>query len=86
MIGRIAISSSDSPEFDMATNTSSEVTMPRSPWLASAGCTKNAGVPVLANVAASLRATWPDLPMPETTTRPRQPRMKSIASTKPSSS
>ena len=51
--------------------TSSAVIMPRSPWAASAGCTKNAGVPVEASVAASLRATWPDLPMPETTTRPR---------------
>ena len=30
--------------------------MPRSPWLASAGCTKNAGVPVLARVEAILRA------------------------------
>ena len=38
--------------------------MPRSPWLASAGCTKKAGVPVEAKVAAILRPTWPDLPMP----------------------
>ena len=38
--------------------------MPRSPWLASAGWTKCAGVPVLARVAAILRAMWPDLPMP----------------------
>ena len=44
--------------------------MPRSPWLASAGCTKYAGVPVLASVEAILRAMWPDLPMPLTTTRP----------------
>jgi hypothetical protein len=43
--------------------------MPRSPWLASAGCTNCAGVPVEAKVAAILRATWPDLPMPETITR-----------------
>ena len=46
--------------------------MPRSPWLASAGCRKNAGVPVLASVAAILPPTWPDLPIPETTTRPVQ--------------
>ena len=37
------------------------VIMPRSPCAASAGCTKNAGVPVDASVAASLRATWPGL-------------------------
>ena len=46
------------------------VIMPRSPWLASAGWTKSAGVPVEARVAAILRATWPLLPMPVTTTRP----------------
>ena len=44
--------------------------MPRSPWLASAGWTKLAGVPVDANVAAILRATWPLLPIPVTMTRP----------------
>ena len=44
--------------------------MPRSPWLASAGCTNSAGVPVEASVAAILRPTWPLLPMPITTTRP----------------
>jgi hypothetical protein len=49
------------------------VIIPRSPCEASAGWTKNAGVPVDASVAASLRAIWPDLPMPETTTRPRLP-------------
>ena len=46
--------------------------MPRSPWLASAGWTKAAGWPVEARVAAILRATWPDLPMPVTMTRPRR--------------
>ena len=50
--------------------TSSGVIMPRSPWLASAACTKKAGVPVEASVAAILRATWPDLPSPVTMTRP----------------
>ena len=35
--------------------TSSGVIMPRSPWLASPGCTKKAGVPVEAKVAAILR-------------------------------
>ena len=44
--------------------------MPRSPWLASPGCMKNAGVPVEASVEAILRPMWPDLPMPVTTTRP----------------
>ncbi len=33
-------SSSASPEYDRARKTSSPVIMPRSPWLASAGCTK----------------------------------------------
>ncbi|MNP74782.1 hypothetical protein D3C76_1717150 [compost metagenome] len=46
--------------------------MPMSPWLASAGCTKNAGVPVLARVAAIFLPMCPDLPMPTTTTRPLQ--------------
>ena len=32
-------------------------------------------MPVDASVAAILRATWPDLPMPEQATRPRQSRM-----------
>ena len=66
--------------------TSSEVTIPRSPWLASAGWTKKAGVPVLASVAAILRAICPDLPIPDTTTRPRQPSSSATAWTKPPSS
>src|SRR5215831_15027376 len=37
--------------------TSSEVTMPRSPWLASAGWTKKAGVPVDDKIAATLSST-----------------------------
>jgi len=36
-------------------------------------------VPVLASVAAILRAMWPDLPTPETMTRPRQARISSMA-------
>ena len=70
--GTIARISSDSPEFDSASTTSSSVTMPRSPWLASPGCMKNDGVPVDASVAEILRATCPDLPIPVQTTRPRQ--------------
>ena len=62
--------------------TSSGVIMPRSPWLASLGCTKKAGVPVEAKVAAILRPTWPDLPMPVTITRPRAPRIRSTAAMK----
>ena len=50
--------------------TSSAVIMPRSPWLASAACTKNAGVPVVAKVAAILRPIWPDLPSPVMISRP----------------
>ena len=56
--------------------------MPRSPWLASAGCTNCAGVPVLAKVAAILRAIWPDLPMPETITRPLAASSRSTAPAK----
>ena len=63
-------SSRVSPEFDITSATSCSVIMPRSPWLASAGWTKKAGVPVDARVAAVLWATWPDLPIPEQTTRP----------------
>src|SRR5580698_6093725 len=68
-----------SPDHDSARMTSSAVIMPRSPWLASAACTKNAGVPVEARVAAILRPTWPDLPMPVTMTRPRAVRIVSTA-------
>ncbi len=71
MTGRIVSSSAVSPELEIAITTSSCVIMPRSPWLASAGCRKKAGVPVLASVAAILLPMWPDLPMPVTTTRPR---------------
>src|SRR5438445_295583 len=66
-----------SPDHDSARITSSAVIMPRSPWLASAACTKNAGVPVEASVAAILRATWPDLPTPVTISRPLALRMRS---------
>ena len=70
--GRMALISSLSPELEIASTRSPGVTMPRSPWLASAGWTNIAGVPVEASVAAILRPTWPLLPMPMTTTRPRQ--------------
>ena len=59
--------------------------MPRSPWLASPGCTKNAGVPVEASVAAILPPIWPDLPMPVTTTRPSHASRRSAAAAKVSS-
>jgi hypothetical protein len=78
--------SCDSPEFEITSATSPCVIMPRSPWLASEGCTKKAGVPVEASVAAILRPTWPDLPMPLTTTRPGAARMVSTACAKGASS
>src|SRR5665811_440115 len=56
--------------------------MPRSPWLASPGCTNSAGVPVEAKVEAILRPTWPDLPMPVTITRPCAARIRSTAAAK----
>ena len=80
--GTMVTSSVLSPEFDRAIITSSAVIMPRSPWLASAGCTKKAGVPVLASVAAILWPTWPDFPMPLTTTRPRHASRIASASAK----
>ncbi|MNV76691.1 hypothetical protein D3C71_1700610 [compost metagenome] len=70
--GRMVSNSWPAPEYDRAITTSSFVIMPRSPCTASAACTKKAGVPVEANVAAILRAMCPVLPMPVTTTRPRQ--------------
>ena len=66
----MARSSAVSPEFEIMMMTSSRPIMPRSPWLASAGWTKMAGVPVEASVAAILRAIWPLLPMPVRMTRP----------------
>ena len=53
--------SSVSPEYEIASTTSCAVSMPRSPWLASPGCMKNAGVPVEASVEAILRADVPRL-------------------------
>ena len=81
--GTRTFSSSLSPELEIAMTMSPAVTMPRSPWLASAGCTNIAGVPVEASVAAILRPTCPLLPMPITTTRPRQASIASTARTKP---
>lgn len=69
----------------MNTTTSSAPIMPRSPCSASAGCTKNDGVPVLASDAAIFLPIWPDLPMPEITALPRQLSSSSQAQTKLSS-
>src|SRR3546814_177801 len=83
----MSLSSSVLPEFDSAMTPSRAVIMPRSPWLASPGWTKRAGVPVEARVAAILRATWPLLPMPVTVTRPSIAARRATASIKqPSSS
>ena len=43
------------------------------------GVRNRRGVPVLAKVAAILRAIWPDLPMPLTMTRPWQLRISASA-------
>src|SRR5437016_4746987 len=64
-------SSSDPPLFDNRIATSSGPTMPRSPCRESTGCRNDAGVPVDVSVAAILRAISPDLPTPDTMTRPR---------------
>src|SRR6266550_7081423 len=50
--------------------TSSRLTIPRSPCSESTGCRNIAGVPVDVNVAAIFRAIRPDLPTPDTITRP----------------
>lgn len=50
----------------MAITLSFALIMPMSPWQASAGCIKKAGLPVLAKVAAIFLPIWPDLPMPMT--------------------
>src|SRR6185437_6980271 len=75
-------SSAVSPDQDSAMITSLLAIMPRSPWLASPGWTKSAGVPVEEKVEAILRPTWPDLPMPVTITRPCAARIRSIAAAK----
>src|SRR5665213_3937766 len=74
------------PEFDSAITTSPAPIIPRSPWLASAGWTNCAGVPVETRVAAILRATWPLLPMPVTISRPDAAAHKSSAAPNPPSS
>src|SRR5712691_2818299 len=81
----MSASSSLSPEFDRARIASSTPIIPRSPWLASAGWTNCAGVPVEARVAAILRAMWPLLPMPVTIRRPRAAAHRSSAMPKPAS-
>ena len=74
--------SSVSPLADSASTTSPRTTIPRSPCTASTGCINNAGVPIELRVAATLRAIIPLLPMPVTTTRPRQASIKSTARSK----
>ena len=81
--GSRSTSSGVSPELEIATTTSVRVIIPRSPWPASAGCRKNAGVPVLAKVAAIFRAICPDLPIPVTTTRPSHAEADTAGSGKP---
>ena len=65
-----SMSSSVSPLDEIATSTSSPVSIPKSPCNASEACKNNDGVPILANVAAVFRPINPDLPSPVTTTRP----------------
>ena len=59
-----------SPELLIKIRTSFFVILPRSPWLASEGCTKCEGVPVEDKVAAILLAIWPLFPIPVTITLP----------------
>ncbi len=77
--------SSVSPLLETARITSPFITMPRSPCMPSPEWRKNAGVPVLAKVAAILRQIKPDFPSPVTTTLPRHWRNICTARTKLSS-
>ena len=70
--GIILSTSLVSPELEISITTSFLVIMPKSPWLASPGCTKKAGLPVLAKVAAILWPICPDLPIPIIIIRPLQ--------------
>ena len=76
------MSSSLWPEFEKRIITSLLTIIPKSPWLASPGCMKKAGVPVLDKVDEIFRAIWPDFPIPLSTTLPLQPTMALTASTK----
>src|SRR5262245_17736927 len=71
--------SAAAPDQESARMTSPLPIIPRSPWLASPGCTKKAGVPVDAKVDAIFRPTCPDFPMPVTMTRPCAARITSTA-------
>ena len=82
----MSASSRVSPELESISTASAAPIMPRSPWLASAGWTNWAGVPVEAKVAAILVAMWPLLPMPLTITRPLTPSSVSTAAAKAPSS
>ena len=66
----MSFNSCDWPELEKTKIQSFLVMLPRSPWLASAGCTNCAGVPVEDNVAAILFAICPLFPMPTTMTLP----------------
>ena len=82
MTGIKEMISSVSPEFDRTRTISSLSIIPKSPWIASLGWIKKAGVPVLANVAAILSAMCPDLPKPITIILPLQLMQSSQASVK----
>ncbi|OPZ51951.1 MAG: hypothetical protein BWY90_01313 [Deltaproteobacteria bacterium ADurb.BinA014] len=66
----IGTSSRVSPLLEIASRTSSFVTMPRSPWMPSTGCKKSARVPVLVSVATIFLPIKPDLPIPVIITLP----------------
>src|SRR5579871_109707 len=80
--GRRVFSSSVPPLLERARTTSPLEAFPMSPWRASAGLKKRAGVPVEERVAAIFWPTSPDFPMPVTTTRPLDLRMSFTALSK----
>ena len=78
--GSSTMSSWLSPELERKITISFSVIIPRSPWLASPGCIKKDGVPVLEKVDAIFPAICPDFPIPLKITLPSQPRIHSTAS------
>ena len=77
MLGTSKFSSSVSPLLERASNTSSGLTMPRSPCIASTGCKNKERVPVLFKVATIFLPTIPDFPIPLTISLPLVQQIKS---------
>ena len=64
---------------DKIMTTSSLITLPKSPWIASAECKNKLGVPVEDKVADNFWPIIPALPMPVTTTLPLERKINCVA-------